>query len=1698
MFKHKITNKTIGEIRTFLDAIANGNSYYKSLHNLTEQIEHQYHGRFLIELIQNAHDALLDVNEDEGKSRITIILAENEKPYGSLYIANDGNPFTESNFKSLCQLGQSDKDPEKSIGNKGIGFRSVLEISNSPEIFSRSNLGSSRFDGYCFRFQPDVINQFRDPIRELVKGNIRPSPLDGDLPLVEWDQRKLKLFRSREDDTLEQELACLSPYLLPIPSETFTQDTIIRDLEQQGFVTVIRLPLLSDAALALARKQIDNLREDTVLFLDKVRQLQIIVGEEFRTYERAEVPLSEDQEGGSEVWLSWGTDDERTGQSNGHRYWIWKREIGGEANPEELNRLRSAVASLPGKWPELERATISIAVRVGELSDKGILNIYLPTGLPSGCAAHFNAPFYGDMSRTNIDFEEPLNKLLFNAIAEKTVDVVLNILAGKGPDEAAAIIDLLSPCDNEAENKWCETLAGVLSDRGIKIYEKAICLTDKGWNCPLEARLLSCLDEPKVLTDSLLREVATFPVIDESLSSRKEQIQAMYNSIDLEWCASCEALAATIEKSAEYLHARQGFSDWNGFWNDVELILDSKSEPLVGKKIILGTDNQLHASDKKCAVFFRPRSGGTDDEVVSEGSIDDIPENLRPFMAFLHESIRVHVPREKGGVRTTPVHAFLSSGLVETFGVEQILRNVLVEAIPQLPVPHNDAQEGLCRDVLQWGLRLVMNSSRSRDKTLKLLGRLPAPCLGGWYPISGTSFGPGWSGTVGKELEEYLRKANTVESQNACEQLLLPPDHPNWGNLSIHYDILKGAGVLNGLRLIQISDNDWESTFLISRCSGVQLPVNPPPGFNVNIWKLYRKFVKDTEEPYFEGDFHYEIQDLRCLPGLDRFEEFSQETHEALMKVIMASLPIWEGDWSQISICKLDGRHHRLNPKSPLFFVLSKKLPWLIDQDEGGLAQFLPKDRWYIPNITLAGRSHQFSHLRPLPSRIASELDSNDSLVDSMMSLGMPKYDPEAETDNPRLLEDLASALDDPESNITDQNVFIGQVRTAWNQFSPSENSSFPHHIIVRRASESSVITPSKDRPVYLPDATAAVHEGLKLHLKPVIEMEPKDAKRLKDSFRDTYGGSVQLASELVMRALVNEEAWNPSEDSPLLSAELPWLPPVILAVFAFHGDQSRGTSTKTFTKAMNQLRNARHSWVDSLKTELLRKEKPVAITPLCALWLSKEKTLLADRKAREKPSQMSEALASLVNRGDLETPLKLVLGHIGNNEDPAEKEILSALKELHITQDRYAEAQQLWLGDLSWVLRLLRPLVLLLNSDGDLHPLAEVNSENQLLNMLGNFKLSPLDESQVLTMVRSSSGFKELGQCAYERIGDRARITQWNRILSQLGEPTVKNDQADDEFQSHLNAAKIALRSVIRAMLRNHPEMDGFQSLDAELFDLHCPSDFAEKYWNVGFHETMSTVADYVQQWCEDAELIDAIREATSVENLRSRLKSLNLEPDIDPIEIQAENHKKFIHVLKGIQKVAIAWCLKKRLEPGVWEDDSSSIRSQLSENYFSKKVYIDFWNESDCLEIMRSLSRSSSHIGLWNVLDSSASVEELRKKLGLSEQELHDARGQLEKRRQAMEKEKKSVDVCGKDFCNDEDNLINLYDHIVQQVDNNALPKLHLEKTEQLQPLPPSKKRPTKTKKVNGKPKKRPSQAMSTLIGLAGEIYAYQILQN
>jgi superfamily II DNA or RNA helicase len=88
-----------------------------------------YADRQLLELIQNAADAL---HRGGRPGRVEIRLVGD-----TLYCANEGEPFTQGGLEAVCHAFLSSKRGEE-IGRFGLGFKSVLGVTDRPQVFSRS------------------------------------------------------------------------------------------------------------------------------------------------------------------------------------------------------------------------------------------------------------------------------------------------------------------------------------------------------------------------------------------------------------------------------------------------------------------------------------------------------------------------------------------------------------------------------------------------------------------------------------------------------------------------------------------------------------------------------------------------------------------------------------------------------------------------------------------------------------------------------------------------------------------------------------------------------------------------------------------------------------------------------------------------------------------------------------------------------------------------------------------------------------------------------------------------------------------------------------------------------------------------------------------------------------------------------------------------------------------------------------------------------------------------------------------------------------------------------------------------------------------------------------------------------------------------------------------------------------------------
>lgn len=315
----------------------------RSIKSMTEHTAHEYGGRFLLELLQNAYDAHPRNCRD---GRIAIRFDETEGEFGVLYVANGGRGFTESNFRAICNLGLSDKPVGEGIGNKGVGFKSVLQICEAPEIYSSDPDDVTR-EGFSFRFA-------------------RPEDI---VELVGGDQK-----------TSEQVLADNSLYTIPIPLELSNEH--VSYLREQGFATVLRMPLRSRTALEELRKRLDEMAGSSVpvlLFLRRIDLLSIEHVEQGGSTLRQLHRVAED------LYCE-GAEAQHVSLTEGGDFFVFSREV----DPVELlAAIRGAVAAelLDPRWLAWKApASISVAVPVSHEVREFRTYTYLPMGPKIGRA----------------------------------------------------------------------------------------------------------------------------------------------------------------------------------------------------------------------------------------------------------------------------------------------------------------------------------------------------------------------------------------------------------------------------------------------------------------------------------------------------------------------------------------------------------------------------------------------------------------------------------------------------------------------------------------------------------------------------------------------------------------------------------------------------------------------------------------------------------------------------------------------------------------------------------------------------------------------------------------------------------------------------------------------------------------------------------------------------------------------------------------------------------------------------------------------------------------------------------------------------------------------------------------------------------------------------------------------------------------
>lgn len=321
-------------------------------------LTNDYRGRVLYELLQNA--------VDRAESRIWVSL---DRATRTLTVANDGRSFSNvarddesrSDLAALCSINTSNKKAGESIGNKGVGFKSVWEFCHSIQVRSRTD---AEDPGWGIRlrwpFQADHLHR--------------------------WHDRESALLVSE----VLQASAIEAKYRGQAPSFYFPQYLPAPAWVDDGAVTAVVLEELTDADLdRLESGLMEDLLKSTLVFVCDIRK------------DGAELQLMIRDSRGKTVVKPLHTHDDQ-----------WMRiDIDTSPYQEELDQCREQLGfELEG----LPRLTLGFWTDPkDDRASEGRVHGYLPTEVTTGSPLHIQGDFYLSESRKHIDFaNNHYNRLL--------------------------------------------------------------------------------------------------------------------------------------------------------------------------------------------------------------------------------------------------------------------------------------------------------------------------------------------------------------------------------------------------------------------------------------------------------------------------------------------------------------------------------------------------------------------------------------------------------------------------------------------------------------------------------------------------------------------------------------------------------------------------------------------------------------------------------------------------------------------------------------------------------------------------------------------------------------------------------------------------------------------------------------------------------------------------------------------------------------------------------------------------------------------------------------------------------------------------------------------------------------------------------------------------------------------------------------
>ena len=286
--------------------------------------------------------------------------------------------------------------------------------------------------------------------------------------------------------------------------------------------------------------------------------------------------------------------------------------------------------------------------------------------------------------------------------------------------------------------------------------------------------------------------------------------------------------------------------------------------------------------------------------------------------------------------------------------------------------------------------------------------------------------------------------------------------------------------------------------------------------------------------------------------------------------------------------------------------------------------------------------------------------------------------------------------------------------------------------------------------------------------------------------------------------------------------------------------------------------------------------------------------------------------------------------------------------------------------------------------------------------------------------------------------------IRRWNAALVKRGQAPLTNTEADSEFRAQLSAAAPVLRSLLAWLSTRHSELGPFAALANLLEGVGCPAALRTQTWDVRFGAVMAQVLPLFETWQTSPEVLNALRAATSPEELRRLLAAQGIDVNFDPDEAGRENREHVREAVVRLQQLGLAWAIASNApNPADWEDRTDRYLEILNPA-IEQSGFAHYWTDADVWQHLQSLPADEPSMAFWLAVRQASDLGDVAQRLGLSPEAVNAATARLEELKEKARRTKRLVQVCGREFDGSEDNLASLWTHIVQAMPGATLANL------------------------------------------------------